>query len=241
VKVHPLFLIAILSAISPGFVSSALPAGLDGMSPADANLIQSYAPVMITREMWGARPASSSMKPHHPSAIIIHHTGVAANPLITIEAKMRNLQAFSQKEKHRSPMGTTSMWPDVPYHFYIDLSGHIAEGRDIHFAGDTNTNYDTTGFIQVVVEGDFEKEFPSPEEVDAVESLLSWIMLNWTLAPKQITAHKDHASTDCPGRNFLASFSKIIANAADRRAAAVASLCKGDPGPKLRQLYCQSR
>jgi hypothetical protein len=179
------------------------------VSSANAQINQ-RPPDVITREAWGAKQALPGMKPQHVTGIILHHTGVRKSPGIAVERKMRALQEFSQNPGQVSPGHMKPSWPDVPYHFYVDAAGRIAEGRDTHFAGDTNTSYNTSGFIQVAIEGDFEQEVPTAEQIASVRALLIWLLRSRKLTAESITVHKDHAATDCPGRNFLAVLPSLL-------------------------------
>ena len=141
-----------------------------------------YLPEVITRAMWHAKAALVGGIRQQPTAIILHHTGTNSNPNVSVEAKMRNLQSFSQSHQTLSHGHQRLAWTDVPYHFYVDVSGRVAEGRDVRFVGDTNTNYNPEGFIQIVVEGNFEKEKPTPGQLDSLRDLLVWLSLDWNLA-----------------------------------------------------------
>lgn len=162
----------------------------------------SAAPEILPRSNWKAKPGIIKlMKPQTPREIIIHHTSVKQQPKISLERKMRGLQGFSQRKgkvgKRRKPA-----WGDVPYHYYIGVSGRIGEGRDINYAGDTNTKYSTADRIQVVLEGYFDKEKPNPAQLGSLKSLTLWLAKKYNVPSDKITGHNDHASTDCPGKHL---------------------------------------
>ncbi|MGE3988990.1 peptidoglycan recognition protein family protein [Pseudorhodoplanes sp.] len=197
----------------------------DDTAPAVVGAAAPTSPPILSREKWRAKPALPGLKPQKIGGIILHHTAVRKNPRVSIENKMRNLQSFSQQPGKVSATHSKPAWPDVPYHFYVDFAGRIAEGRDVNFAGDTNTNYKPAGFVQVVVEGDFEKETPDPAQLAALRELLVWLSLRFDVPPQKITMHQNHAATSCPGRNFKAALPALLAQVEMRRRKAVNEFC----------------
>lgn len=171
-------------------------------------------PVIVERIEWGAQePNVALMRTQIPRAIMIHHTGEKRNYVHTLEEKLRFLQEFSvapnliTETKKEKPA-----WGDVPYHFYIDAHGRTGRGRDISFAGDTNTGYDTDGYIQIVVDGNFDKEYPNSKQLRALDDLVMWLALAYHIDPDRITGHNDHADTDCPGQNLKEYFDILRTN-----------------------------
>lgn len=157
---------------------------------------------MITREEWGANPPVSEMKRHKPELITIHHTGTKQNTQRTIEDKLRGLQKFSQREDKLASGKTKPAWPDVPYHFYISVDGKLAEGRELNFVGDTNTEYDPTGHLLVTLEGNFEEETPSDAQMKTTRKLVQYLAKKFRVPASRIGSHKDYAKTACPGENL---------------------------------------
>jgi hypothetical protein len=231
----------LLGAAGDSSQRAAHAAGWIGLSDAIVADVAAIAPPLVTRDEWQAKPALPGLKPHRPVGIIIHHTAVRQNPKIPVEKKMRGLQAFSQRPGQVTKSLRKPAWPDVPYHFYVAVSGRIAEGRDVRYAGDTNTNYDPAGYIQVVVEGEFGKENPSAEQLAALRKLLAALMVAWNFPVKALGTHRDHASTDCPGRNFTAVWPRLRADAAEERRAAIAARCAGGASADFARLYCRGR
>jgi len=170
------------------------------------------APPILTRGSWGARPALSGLEQQRIVGIIIHHTAVRRNTHVPFPTKLRNLQTYSQQHAEFAPGRRKPVWPDVPYHFYIDANGTIAEGRDVRFAGSTNTNYNPSGFVQVALEGNFEVEQPTPVQLDALKAILAWQSRTHGVSLDMISTHRQHASTICPGKNLVAALPGVLSN-----------------------------
>ena len=160
------------------------------------------APEIVPRSAWNAAAPVLPMSAHAPSRITVHHTGVRSNARLSLEQKLRNLQAFSQREDKLASGRTKPQWPDVPYHYYIDIEGRIGEARDVRYKGDTNTEYDPAGHILVVVEGNFEQETPTAAQLTSLRRMVLWLASEWKVPAARIQSHKDYARTDCPGVNL---------------------------------------
>ena len=108
--------------------------------------------------------------------------------------KIRRLQLWGQRAKD---------WPDVPYHYLIAPDGRIFEGRALHYAGETNTEYDTRGHALVQLWGNFEVQKPTQAQLDVTVRLLAWLCSEFDIDPSKIAGHRDvSAQTSCPGRQF---------------------------------------
>ncbi|WP_372920114.1 exo-beta-N-acetylmuramidase NamZ domain-containing protein [Salegentibacter sp.] len=172
--------------------------------PSSAQNIEESELAVITREDWKANAPVMEMIPHKPQFITIHHTGMPQKPELTIEKKLQALQQFSQKDSPLADGSIKKAWPDVPYHFYIATNGDIAEGRDINFQGDSNTDYDLDGHVLIVVEGDFNKEEVLPQQWESLKKLVSFISSEYDISRETISGHKDEAETTCPGSDLYA-------------------------------------
>ena len=179
-------------------------------------------PEILPRSAWAVKPADTAlMKQQTPRGIVIHHTGEKRAARQSLQEKLRKLQRFSQAAgtvgKQPKPP-----WGDVPYHFYVDAAGRIGEGRSLGFAGDSNTSYDTSNRIQIVVEGHFDLEQPAPAQLAALDRLVLWLAARYKLAATRVSSHGDHVgNTDCPGqglRIYLPTLRAKLAEAMRARA-----------------------
>ena len=164
--------------------------------------VQPDALPILTRAAWGANPPVAEMKAHKISRVTIHHTATLQKPERTLTEKMQALQKFSQNPGTLGNGKAKLAWADVPYHFYIDCHGEIAEGRDASFVGDTNTAYDPSGHLLVVLEGNFEEEKPTEQQTTALKRLLSLTMTRYSIKSDLIGSHQDFAQTLCPGKHL---------------------------------------
>ena len=150
---------------------------------------------IVTMAQWGGIPAVDSLaKKHIITHITLHHQGEPfPNGKDPIQY-LRNLQSWSRREKK---------WIDIPYHYIIDLDGKIYEGRNINYAGDTNTEYDPTGHALIEVVGNFEEVEPNQEQLDAVVRTMTFLSIKYNVPADSIRSHKDYSlQTVCPGKNL---------------------------------------
>lgn len=150
---------------------------------------------IISVAQWGGTAADATRaRVHVPTRITLHHGGETFPRSRDPREYLRSLQSWSRNDRK---------WIDIPYHYLVDLNGTIYEGRDIRFAGDTNTDYDPAGHALVVVLGNYEEIEPSPAQLAAVVDIMSMLAARFRLDPASIAAHKDYArNTLCPGRNL---------------------------------------
>lgn len=153
------------------------------------------APAIISVAQWGGTAATASLaQPHTISHITLHHQGLPFPRGKDPQKYLRDLQSWSRQ---------TRGWIDVPYHYVIDLDGLLYEGRDIRFAGDTNTNYDPAGHALIEVVGNFDEVEPNAAQLDAVVNLMTALAARYNVPVESIRGHRDVAAgTECPGRNL---------------------------------------
>lgn len=165
----------------------------------------------VPRAAWGANAPVLPMTRHVPTRLTIHHTGTAQNHARTIEKKLSGLQAFSQRDDSLASGGKKPAWADVPYHYYVAVDGAVAEGREWSYVGDTNTEYDPTGHLLVVVEGNFERDTLTTAQRRTLDALVPALTRHFRITGSTLGAHRDFANTLCPGRNLYAEMPRLRA------------------------------
>ena len=144
---------------------------------------------------WGGTPADATRARRHAiTHITLHHQGEPFKPGTDPRQYLRNLQTWSRNSKG---------WLDIPYHYIIDLEGRTYAGRDIAYAGDTNTEYDPSGHALIEVVGNFEEVEPNQQQLDAVVEVMAMLAKKYKVPVERIASHRDHSDkTVCPGANL---------------------------------------
>jgi hypothetical protein len=147
--------------------------------------------------------------------LTVHHTAVPAKPAVETAVKLR---AFQEQMQEGYWIDTPAprkhvFLGDIPYHYYISVQGDVAEGRELKFAAYSNTQYRTpiVNHITVTLEGDFQTQKPSAEQVSSLIELLTALAKEHAVPLNRISYHAAVAQTDCPGRNLIQKWPDVVA------------------------------
>jgi hypothetical protein len=179
--------VAVVAVYGPGELGG-------GLSAIEIGTIASLPPEIVNSATAGGAEMRLRI-PHRIDHVTLHHTG-DAKPLLRTDdpvARLRGLQSWGAAERN---------WWDVPYHFLLDLDGHIYEGRDFHFMGETNTAYDPGGHFLISVIGNYEQQEPTPAQLNAIADMMAWALEEFDLPIDRLGGHYNYAQTGCPGKNL---------------------------------------
>lgn len=168
------------------------------MPMTNPRLASATSAMLICRDAWGARPARPGGKRHTITRMTLHHEAVVLGDNRNAPGRLRQDQRFHQDQKG---------WVDIAYHVAVDRNGNLYELRSTEIAGDTATDYDTTGHFLVLCEGDFDQEAVSEAQLHGTAVAFAWAAQNFRIKTDTLAGHRDFAQTSCPGANLYAHLS----------------------------------
>lgn len=159
---------------------------------------------IVSAQAWGSTSlVAPTPAPQPVTHLTVHHQGELWKDGADVPAYLRRLQRWSREARG---------WPDLPYHYIVAPDGTVHAGRSPALPGDTNTEYDPRGHLQVMLLGNFEVQSPSAAQWRSTVQLLAHLLAAHGLAPEAIGAHRHHsAQTVCPGANLFARFDELRA------------------------------
>ena len=90
-------------------------------------------------------------------------------------------------------------WKGIGYNYYIRKDGTIYSGRSENSEG-AHTRGENNNSIGICLEGNFEEEELTKEQIDSLVNLSLYISLKYDIY--KIMGHRDAYETLCPGKNF---------------------------------------
>ncbi len=154
------------------------------------------APPILPRTAWGARRAQPNLdRMTSIWRITVHHTAtrLAGSSVRVAADAMRRFQREHQDDKG---------WADIGYHFIVDPSGRIWEGRPLAWqgahAGSPGLN---EGNVGVALIGDFTIQQPTASQKKALGDLLGSLCARYGIAANRVYSHQEirPGPTECPG------------------------------------------
>jgi len=129
------------------------------------------------------------------SKITIHHEGWKPVHFSDMDATVQRLEMI-----RRSHVGYRH-WGDIGYHFIVDRAGRAWEARPLMLQGAHVRDHNEHN-IGVMVLGNFDRQRPSSEQLQGVESLVSRLMRQHHVPLKKIYTHRELGPTTCPGNHL---------------------------------------
>ena len=134
---------------------------------------------------WAYTPTKRTVD---PDQIVLHHAAAAK---------------CSVEDVHRWHLANG--WAGIGYHFFVRKDGNVYRGRPIDAVG-AHTYGENSDSIGICFEGNFEVETMPEAQKKAGAELVAYVKSLYR-SIKEVSKHKDHNATACPGKNF--PFSEI--------------------------------
>lgn len=152
---------------------------------------------VVTRTQWTrmgvARP--SEINPMNGiNRITVHHSAVDNSGLRNPSDTARMIEGIRAGHVGRG-------WADIGYHYVIDPSGKIWEGRSTRFQG-AHVEFNNEHNLGIVVLGNFETQSPSPQAVRTLDRFVASQMARFAVPLRRVYTHQELKRTLCPGRSL---------------------------------------
>jgi hypothetical protein len=161
---------------------------------------------LLSRARWtAARIAGATEKMLPPKRITIHHSGGKVVADLDQESTGRLIKSIQEDhQKHRH-------WSDIGYHYIIDRSGRIWEGRSVALVGaHAGSVWENQANLGVLVLGNFDLQSPAPAELESLERLVEALRQRHGIPRSQVYGHGEVrregglGPTNCPGKSLAA-------------------------------------
>jgi hypothetical protein len=154
--------------------------------------------VVQPRGAWGARtPDRGNVEPMGKvHRVTIHHSAMYFRDTrpTTCGAQIHMIQ-----RDHMNNRG----YGDIGYHYVIDPSGRIWQGRDARYQGAHASGDNNVGNLGICLLGNFVRgkkgHGPTDAQVLSMRQLVGALMKRYRFGADDVFCHSDFKATDCPG------------------------------------------
>ena len=158
-------------------------------------------PWALPRSMWTeGKPDTSDMERMLPvKYITIHHDGLT--PFYGISAFETKARLELIRNGHRG-----KGWADIGYHYVVDRSGRVWQGRDVTKWQGAHVKNRNEGNVGVLCLGNFCEQRPSAAQLAALNRVVAQLRAYYRVPNDNVFTHKEWpgAQTLCPGPNLQA-------------------------------------
>jgi hypothetical protein len=126
--------------------------------------------------------------------ITIHHDAIAAVGMTSQAAVMTRL------EQHRANHRRAN-WADIGYHYIVDPTGRIWEGRPAYLTG-AHVKDQNEHNLGIMCLGNFEEHAPTAAQLAALDQFVGQMARTHRVPIGRVFTHQELGRTLCPGRNL---------------------------------------
>lgn len=152
------------------------------------------------RTAWQPRPVVQRLLDpmRRPSRVTIHHSAMLFRDTRAAASAAQIARIQREHMTQRSPA-----YGDIGYHFLIDPSGRIWEGRDLRYQGAHAGGDNNIANIGICLLGNFmnrgDSQGPTAAQVRSMEQLVVQLMRGYGIDGNALFCHSDFKNTECPG------------------------------------------
>jgi hypothetical protein len=179
--------------------------------PTSAPAPEAQALQVLPRSAWSPRaPDRSHLETMGtPKRLTVHHSAMYFRD--TKQAACA-AQVWRIQKDHME----NRAYGDIGYHFLIDPSGRIWEGREMRWQGAHVGDINNVQNIGVCVLGNFlrgrEGQGPTAAQVESLQRLVVNLMRRYRFGPDSIHCHSDFKATECPGPLMEPVVAQLVRN-----------------------------
>ena len=129
------------------------------------------------------------------SRITVHHDGMAPVALRGQTDAARRIESI--RASHVNARG----FADIGYHYVIDPTGRVWEGRPVSRQG-AHVKDQNEHNIGVLVLGNFDVQRPTPQTLASLDQFLGVLMRRYNVPLSRVYTHREIGQSACPGVNL---------------------------------------